>query len=159
MTGLGVAMGRDPAALDPEAIGAEAAERALALVGARQPESRRCPVVLDAFVAASFVAFIGAMLSADAVQRGRSLFAGREGEEVADPALELVDDATDPAGPASAPFDGEGSPTPPDAARGGRPAAHLPLRRPHARGAPSARPRPARRGAPTARRRRSGRRT
>ena len=100
-----------PAALDPEAIGAEAAERALALVGARQPESRRCPVVLDAFVAASFVAFIGAMLSADAVQRGRSLFAGREGEEVAHPALELVDDATDPAGPASAPFDGEGSPT------------------------------------------------
>ena len=85
MTGLGVALGRDPAALDPEAIGAEAAERALALVGARQPESRRCPVVLDAFVAASFVAFIGAMLSADAVQRGRSLFAGREGEEVARP--------------------------------------------------------------------------
>ena len=87
MTGLGVGMGRDPGELDPEAIGAEAAERALALVGARQPESRRCPVVLDAFVAASFVGFIGSMLSADAVQRGRSLFADREGEEVADPAL------------------------------------------------------------------------
>ncbi len=111
MTGLGVGMGRDPAALDPEAIGREAAERALALVGARQPESRRCPVVLDAFVAASFVAFIGGMLSADAVQRGRSLFAGREGEEVAHPALALVDDGTDPEGPASAPFDGEGSAT------------------------------------------------
>ena len=83
MTGLGVGLGRDPGALDPEAIGAEAADRALALVGARQPESRRCPVVLDAFVAASFAGFIGAMLSADAVQRGRSLFAGREGEEVA----------------------------------------------------------------------------
>ena len=108
MTGLGVGIGRDPAALDPEAIGAEAAERALALVGARQPESRRCPVVLDAFVAASFIGFIGSMLSADAVQRGRSLFAGREGEEVADPALALADDGTDPEGPASAPFDGEG---------------------------------------------------
>ena len=87
MTGLGVGMGRAPSELDPEAIGAEAAERALALVGARQPESRRCPVVLDAFVAASFIGFIGSMLSADAVQRGRSLFADREGEEVADPAL------------------------------------------------------------------------
>ncbi|MEA2377199.1 MAG: PmbA protein, partial [Thermoleophilaceae bacterium] len=54
MTGLGVGLARDPEALDPEAIGGEAAERALALVGARQPESRRCPVVLDAFVAASF---------------------------------------------------------------------------------------------------------
>jgi PmbA protein len=111
MTGLGVGMGRDPAALDPEAIGAEAAERALALVGARQPESRRCPVVLDAFVAASFIGFIGAMLSADAVQRGRSLFAGREGEEVADPALRLADAGTEPEGPSSAPFDGEGAPT------------------------------------------------
>jgi PmbA protein len=111
MTGLGVGMGRDPGALDPQAIGAEAAERALALVGARQPESRRCPVVLDAFVAASFIGFIGAMLSADAVQRGRSLFAGREGDEVADPALRLADVGTDPDGPSSAPFDGEGAPT------------------------------------------------
>jgi PmbA protein len=111
MTGLGVGMGRDPGALDPEAIGAEAADRALALVGARQPESRRCPVVLDAFVAASFIGFIGAMLSADAVQRGRSLFAGREGDEVADPALRLTDDGTDADGPSSAPFDGEGVPT------------------------------------------------
>jgi PmbA protein len=111
MTGLGVQLGRDPGALDAEAIGAEAADRALALVGARQPESRRCPVVLDAFVAASFIGFIGSMLSADAVQRGRSLFAGREGDEIADAALALVDDATDPEGPSSAPFDGEGSPS------------------------------------------------
>ncbi|MGH2742954.1 MAG: TldD/PmbA family protein [Thermoleophilaceae bacterium] len=111
MTGMGVGLGRDPGALDPDAIGVEAAERALALVGARQPESRRCPVVLDAFVAASFIGFIGSMLSADAVQRGRSLFADREGDEIADPALALADDATDPDGPSSAPFDGEGSPS------------------------------------------------
>jgi PmbA protein len=111
MTGLGVDLAREPGALDPEAIGAEAADRALALVGARQPESRRCPVVLDAFAAASFVGFIGSMLSAEAVQRGRSLFADREGDEIADGALVLTDDATDPEGPSSAPFDGEGSPT------------------------------------------------
>jgi PmbA protein len=111
MTGFGVGIGRDPAALEPEAIGGEAAERALALRGARQPEGRRCPVLLDAFVAASFVGFIGSMLSADAVQRGRSLFAGREGQLVADPALAMADDGTDPDGPASAPFDGEGSPS------------------------------------------------
>jgi PmbA protein len=111
MTGLGVGMGRDPGELDPEAIGVEAAERALALVGARQPASRRCPVVLDAFVAASFIGFIGAMTSADAVQRGRSLFADREGEEVADPALRIADVGTEPDGPSSAPFDGEGTPT------------------------------------------------
>jgi PmbA protein len=111
MTGLGVGLARDPGGLDPEAIGDEAADRALALVGARQPESRRCPVVLDAFVAASFAGFIGGMLSADAVQRGRSLFAGKLGEEVAASELRLADDPTDPGGLASAPFDGEGSPT------------------------------------------------
>jgi PmbA protein len=110
MTGLGVGIGRDPTAIDPQAVGGEAAERALALVGARQPRSRRCPVVLDAFVAASFVGFIGGMLSADAVQRGRSLFADKEGEEVGAPLLRIVDDGTDPDGFASAPFDGEGSP-------------------------------------------------
>jgi PmbA protein len=109
MTGLGVGLGRQPGELDAAAIGDEAAERALALVGARQPESRRCPVVLDAFVAASFVGFIGGMLSADAVQRGRSLFADREGDEIASAAVRVVDDGLDPEGPDSAPFDGEGS--------------------------------------------------
>lgn len=109
MTGLGVGLGREPGELDPRAIGDEAAVRALSLVGARQPESRRCPVVLDAFVAASFIGFIGAMLSADAVQRGRSLFADREGDEIAAAALRLADDGIDPEGPDSAPFDGEGS--------------------------------------------------
>jgi PmbA protein len=111
MTGTGIGLGRDPGVLDPEAIGGEAAERALALVGARQVESRRCPVILDPFVAASFAGFIGSMLSADAVQRGRSLFAGRLGEEVAQSSFALSDDGRDPEGHASVPFDGEGSPT------------------------------------------------
>jgi PmbA protein len=110
MTGLGVGMGRDPGAIDPEAVGAEAADRALSLVGARQPEGRRCPVVLDTFVAASFAGFIGGMLSADAVQRGRSLFADKEGEEIAGAEFVLADDGLHPEGPSTAPFDGEGSP-------------------------------------------------
>ena len=134
MTGLGVELGRDPGALDPEAIGAEAADRALALVGARQPESRRCPVVLDAFVAASFVGFIGSMLSAEAVQRGRSLFADREGDEIADTALALTDDADRPRGPVERAVRRRGLGQPAHAADRGRPAAHLPVRRPH--GAP-----------------------
>ena len=131
MTGLGVAMGRDPAALDPEAIGAEAAERALALVGARQPESRRCPVVLDAFVAASFVAFIGGMLSADAVQRGRSLFAGTRGRGGGGPRARAGGRRHRPRRSGQRAVRRRGLADPPDAARGGRPAAHLPLRRPH----------------------------
>jgi PmbA protein len=110
MTGLGVATGRGPEDLDPEAIGAEAADRALALHGARRTESRRCPVVLDPYVSASFAAIVGGTLSAQAVQRGRSLFADKEGEKVADPLVRLVDDGLEPEGLATAPFDGEGVP-------------------------------------------------
>jgi PmbA protein len=110
MTGMGVAVGRGPEALDPDAIGEEAADRALALHGARQAKSRRCAVVLDPYVAASFASIVGRTLSADAVQRGRSLFADKEGERIADERLRLFDDGTDPEGLATAPFDGEGAP-------------------------------------------------
>ena len=109
-TGLGFGLGRSPVALDPEAIGREASGRAVQLLGAHKPASRSCPVVLDPTVAASFAGFIGSVLCADSVQRGRSPFADRLGDEVASEALELSDDGTDPEGMASAPVDGEGLP-------------------------------------------------
>lgn len=109
-TGLGFGLARGPRELDPEAIGAEGAQRALAMIGAGKPASRACPVVLDETVAASFAGLIGGGLSAKAVQRGRSPFAGRLDEEVASSAFVLHDDGRDPQGPDSAPFDGEGVP-------------------------------------------------
>jgi PmbA protein len=109
-TGLGFGLGRGPGDLDPEAIGAEGAERALAMIGASKPPSRSCPVVLDPTVAASFAGLIGGGLGAGAVQRGRSPFAGRLGEELASDAVVLFDDGRDSEGSASAPFDGEGVP-------------------------------------------------
>ena len=109
-TGLGFGLGRGPAALDPAAIGREAAERATAMIGAGKPESRSCPVVLDPTVASSFIGLIGKGLGANAVQRGRSPFAELLGADVANQALVLHDDGLDPAGFASAPFDGEGVP-------------------------------------------------
>lgn len=109
-TGLGFGLARGPDGLDPEAIGAEGAARALAMIGASKPASRSCPVVLDPTVAASFAGLIGGALGANAVQRGRSPFAGRLGEEVASEAFALHDDGRDPEGPGSAPFDGEGVP-------------------------------------------------
>jgi PmbA protein len=109
-TGLGFGLARGPRGLDPEAIGAEGAARALEMIGAGKPESRSCPVVLDETVAASFFGLIGGGLSARAVQRGRSPLAGRLEDEVASEALALHDDGRAAAGPASAPFDGEGLP-------------------------------------------------
>ncbi|HEX3668781.1 MAG TPA: DNA gyrase modulator, partial [Acidimicrobiia bacterium] len=46
-TGLGFGMGRGPEDLDAEAIGREAADRAVSLLGASKPTSRSCPVVFD----------------------------------------------------------------------------------------------------------------
>ena len=109
-TGLGFGLGRAPTALDPAGIGREGAERAAAMIGAGKPKSRSCPVVLDPTVAASFIALIGKGLAASAVQRGRSPFAERLGEEVANEALVVHDDGLDPEGFASAPFDAEGVP-------------------------------------------------
>ena len=109
-TGLGFDLARGPAGLDPRAIGEEGAVRATAMIGAGKPDSRPCPVVLDPTVAASFAGLIGDVLGADAVQRGRSPFAERLGDEVAGEALALHDDGTDPGGLNSSPFDGEGVP-------------------------------------------------
>jgi PmbA protein len=109
-TGLGFGLARGPRGLDPEAIGAEGARRALEMIGAGKPASRSCPVVLDETVAASFVGLIGGGLGARAVQRGRSPLAGRFGEEVASEAFALHDDGRAPEGPDSAPFDAEGVP-------------------------------------------------
>jgi PmbA protein len=109
-TGLGFGLARGPDDLDPEAIGTEGAERAVSMIGAGKPASRSCPVVLDPTVAASFAGLIGGALGARAVQRGRSPFADRLGDEVASTSFALDDDGRDPEGAASAPFDGEGVP-------------------------------------------------
>ncbi|HEX5929249.1 MAG TPA: TldD/PmbA family protein [Solirubrobacterales bacterium] len=109
-TGLGFGLARGPEGLDPDAIGNEGAERATAMIGAAKPASRSCPAVLDPTVAASFAGLIGGALGANAVQRGRSPFAGRLGEELASDAFVLHDDGRDPGGSGSAPFDGEGVP-------------------------------------------------
>lgn len=109
-TGLGFGLGRGPGGLDAAAIGREGAERAGEMIGAVKPASRACPVVLDPTVAASFAGLVGRGLGADAVQRGRSPFADRLGEELAAGVFVLHDDGLDPDGSASAPVDGEAVP-------------------------------------------------
>jgi PmbA protein len=110
-TGYSYSVGRALEDLDAGACGREAAERAVRLLGARTCPSMKAPVLLDPFVAAAFFGVLSSALTADAVQKGRSLFAGREGQKVAGELLSLVDDGTLADGLDSAPFDGEGTPT------------------------------------------------
>lgn len=97
--------------LDGETVGRAAAERAVGILGARKIPSASMPVVFDPYTAAQFLGVLGQALTAEAVQKGRSLFAGRIGDAVAAPTITLVDDGRAPGGPATSPWDGEGVPT------------------------------------------------
>ncbi len=99
---------RRMAELDPESVGARAARRALEKLGAKPFPTGKLPVVLDPWMAMSLLGAISPLLSADNVLKGRSLFAGKAGEHVANDRVTIVDDARRRGGLRSAPFDGEG---------------------------------------------------
>ncbi|MHB8467236.1 MAG: TldD/PmbA family protein [Acidimicrobiales bacterium] len=106
--GDGLTLGRAPSELDLADATAQGVDRAARLLGATQPASRRVTVVLDPEVTAAFLAIIGSTLSGEAVLKGRSLFAQRQGAQVAAPGVTLASDPTDPAGADAEHYDGEG---------------------------------------------------
>jgi PmbA protein len=110
-TGYGFSVGRTFAELDVAVAARDAAERATRLLGARQPRSRRLPVILDPLVTRSVLGLVGAALSGEAVLKGRSMFCGHDGETVAAPAVSIVDDPTIADAYGATAFDGEGVPT------------------------------------------------
>ena len=97
--------------LDPDGVAREAAARAARVLGATKPPTQRVPVLLDPFASSSFLGTLAGALSAEAVQKGRSLFADLVGEQVGSESFTLVDDGRLVAGPAASPFDDEGVPT------------------------------------------------
>jgi PmbA protein len=107
----GLDMARIPADLDVDRAAAEGILRAERLLGGRKPASERLPILLDPFATASFLGVLAGALAAEAVQKGRSLFAGRLGQAVGPAHLSLIDDGRLADAPATAPWDGEGVPT------------------------------------------------
>jgi PmbA protein len=110
-TGFSFRLGRGVEDLERDEVAAEAVERAVRVLGAVKPPTARVPVVFDRFAATSFLGVLAGALSAEAVQKGRSLFASMVGEQVGSEFVNLVDDGRRLDGPASAPFDDEGMPT------------------------------------------------
>jgi PmbA protein len=110
-TGYSYRIGRELSELNWEEVGLEAVVRAAAMLGAEKPPTAKVPVLLDPFAGMSFLGVLASGLSAEAVQKGRSLFADKVGEALASPALSLVDDGRLLDGPGAAPFDDEGVPT------------------------------------------------
>jgi PmbA protein len=110
-TGYSFRVGRALEELDWEGVADEAIERAVHMLGAVKPPTMKVPVLLDPFAGSSFLGVLAGALSAEAVQKGRSLFAELVGEQVGSEVFTLVDDGRLLAGPAASPFDDEGVPT------------------------------------------------
>ena len=97
-TGFGFSVGRSPADFNLDRAAREAADRATRLLGAIKPQSKRTTVVLDPYVTAQFLRVLSSSFSGENVQKGRSFFAERMGEAVANPIITLIDDPTNPLG-------------------------------------------------------------
>jgi PmbA protein len=107
-TGFGFSVGDSPKEFDLQRAAKEAADRATRLLGAVKPPSKRLTVVLDPFVTSQFLSVLSSTLNGENVAKGRSLFAGRLGEVVANPLITLVDDPTNPLAFTATDIDGEG---------------------------------------------------
>lgn len=93
-----------------ERIGRTAALNAVRLLGARKAPSHRAAVILDRSVSVDFASVFAASLSAESVQKGKSLLCGRMGTAVMSPGIDIIDSGLVPWALGSQPFDDEGVP-------------------------------------------------
>jgi PmbA protein len=110
-TGYGFSAGRTVADLEPEVAASDAVDRAVRLLGAKPIPSQRLPVVFDPLVTRSLLGILGAALNGEAMVKGRTMFLGREGEQVATPEFSLYDDPTNDLAFGASTHDSEGLPT------------------------------------------------
>jgi PmbA protein len=103
------AAARSKEALDcPESVGAEAARKAAALLGAKTVRTQRVPVVLSPEVASSWIGNIYYALDGEDAFKNITFLSDKLGETIASPLVSLVDDGVMAGGIATSPFDGEG---------------------------------------------------
>lgn len=105
-TGFALRLGREAAQIT--ACAREAAKNAAEQLGASPVASGEYRVLLRAEAASDLLESFVPMFSADEAQKGCSLLANREGETIAAPAVDIVDDPFHPIAPRA--FDGEGTP-------------------------------------------------
>lgn len=96
--------------LDPVTVARNGAAYATELLGAKQAPTMRCPAVFRNSVVADLIDFLSPSFSAESVDKGRSMLAGKFGEKLISEAVSLLDDGLLPDGFSTSPFDGEGYP-------------------------------------------------
>ncbi|HLY41060.1 MAG TPA: TldD/PmbA family protein [Terracidiphilus sp.] len=100
----------------PEAVGKEAARRAVRRLGASRVPTQSVPIVFAAEVARSLIGSVFEAASGDAIWRSASFLAGKLEQHIGADALTIVDDhsmqlPTGMGGFGTSPFDGEGLPS------------------------------------------------
>ncbi len=100
---------RNPAKLaDPEAVGRYAAERALARLNARKLDTRKCPVLFEAPLAAGLLGAFVQAVSGGALYRKSTFLTDSLGKQVFGDDIRIVEDPSVAGATGSAPFDEEG---------------------------------------------------
>lgn len=100
--------GRTPADLDLGEIADKAASRSVSILGGKKIKSRKVNLLLDPVVSTQFLGIIAGCVTADSIQKKKSLFEGKIGEEIFLADIDIFDDGTLQDGLSSRPFDGEG---------------------------------------------------
>ena len=89
-------------------VGRTAATSALRLLGSQKMQGRKTTVILDHAVASDFLGVFASSLSSDAVQKGKSVLAGRLNTLVISPKISIMDSGLLPGRLGSKPLDDEG---------------------------------------------------
>lgn len=98
--------------IDPKAAGIKAAKQAVTMAGAGYCPADVMPVAIEnGFGGVIFHEACGHSLEASSVAYGRSQFAGKLGQQIANTKVTAIDDGTIPNGWGSAEMDDEGTPT------------------------------------------------
>jgi PmbA protein len=107
-TGFSFLYERNPQKLNLEKIAQDAAAKSLMLLGAKKIKSTHSDILLDSLVASQFLGIIASILTADSVQKGKSLFKGKIGEKIFSRNINIFDNGIMKEGFSSKPFDAEG---------------------------------------------------
>ncbi len=97
--------------IDTAELTAKAVKEAKQQLGGDVAPTGQYPVVLNPDAMASLLSVYSSIFSSDSAQKGLSKLAGKEGEVIAAPCVNLIDDPFHPESPARMPFDREGCPT------------------------------------------------
>lgn len=101
--------GRNVDDVDLPPVGRNAAQGALAFLGAQKIRTKPMPVVLGPLSAYALLKTLAAAANAESIQRKRSYLVGRLGEKLGSDRVTLTDNAFIPRGLSSGAYDGEGA--------------------------------------------------